>query len=162
MSFALRLPRAEDAEWITAACQDPFILRYTLVPRPYVVEHARRFVVDHNGELHVRVIAETDDTGVGMCSIHRVDATTGEGTAGYWVAPWARRRGAATAGMRLLADAARAIPGLTHLTLSIVEHNLASRGVAERAGFTLTDDDSRTCIDGGSQARAVVYRLDVG
>lgn len=161
MSFTLRTPRAADAEWITEACQDPLVLRYTLVPRPYDIEHARRFVVDHNGELHVRVIAEADGTGVGMCSIHRLDPDTGEGTAGYWVAPWARRRGAATAAMRLLAAEARSIVGLTHLTLSIVEHNHASRAVAERAGFTLTDDCSRTCIDGGAQARAVVYRMEI-
>jgi len=49
VSFTLRLPRAEDAEWITRACQDPLVLRYTLVPRPYTIEHARLFVVDHNG-----------------------------------------------------------------------------------------------------------------
>jgi len=161
VTFILRLPQADDAEWITEACQDRHVLRYTLVPRPYTIEHAHRFIDDHNGELHVRVIAEADGFGVGMCSIHGVDAATGEGTAGYWVAPWARRRGAATSAMRLLAAGARSIAGLTHLTLSIVATNRASRGVAEKAGFTLTDDSSRTCIDGGGQGRAVVYRLEI-
>lgn len=46
MAVRLRSLRDDDADWIFDACQDAEIQRWTLVPRPYLREHAESFV-DH-------------------------------------------------------------------------------------------------------------------
>jgi hypothetical protein len=42
--LVLRPKRIEDAEAITAACQDPEIPRWTFVPSPYTLDDARAFL----------------------------------------------------------------------------------------------------------------------
>ena len=42
--LTLRPPKPEDAEAVTAACQDPEIQRWTLVPSPYRREHAEAWL----------------------------------------------------------------------------------------------------------------------
>ena len=60
MVFSFRDPTLDDVDWITEACQDSEILRWTVVPRPYTKDHARSFVADHAGELHAwAIVAET-------------------------------------------------------------------------------------------------------
>ena len=94
--FTFKTPTLNDVDWITEACQDPEILRWTLVPRPYTTDHARSFVADLAGEVIAWTIFEDGDSrGIGMLGVHHV--VEGVASIGYWVAPWARRRGAASA-----------------------------------------------------------------
>jgi hypothetical protein len=58
MVFSFRDPTLDDVDWITEACQDSEILRWTVVPRPYTKDHARSFVADHAGELHAWAIVD--------------------------------------------------------------------------------------------------------
>ena len=55
-TFALREPVLTDAEWITQACQDTEVQRWTLVPRPYKREHALGFIDNTINETHRWVI----------------------------------------------------------------------------------------------------------
>ena len=45
--FVLRPKRPDDADALTAACQDPEISRWTLVPSPYTRADANRFIAVH-------------------------------------------------------------------------------------------------------------------
>lgn len=54
---------------------------------------------------------------------------------GYWVAPWARRRGVATAALRLLSLWAIDHLQLQRLQLTVFPGNDASQGVAARVGY---------------------------
>ena len=65
----------------------------------------------------------------------------------YWVYPAFRGQGHAARAMALLCDAAAAIPGLTQIEAHIDPDNLASRRVAEGAGFVeagVVEDDAWT------------------
>jgi RimJ/RimL family protein N-acetyltransferase len=59
------------------------------------------------------------------------------GDIGYWVGAAARGRGVATAATRLLCDFAFASLGLRRIELNAAVGNVASRRVAEKAGFEL-------------------------
>ncbi len=74
---------------------------------------------------------------LGSVSLHRIDRDQGDAEVGYWVAPWARRRGVGAA-----AAAAAATYGFERLGLHRVHllhsvENAASCAVAQRAGFLL-------------------------
>ena len=164
-SVTLRDLASSDASWIAEACTDPEILRWTLVPRPYTPAHAEQFVIDRAGELCVWVIDDgTPGRGAGVISIHRVDAATGTAEIGYWVAPWARRRGSAAAAVRELVRIATTAGTATAFSALIAETNSASRRVAESAGFALAppDDITETCPDGECQVAALRYVLRTG
>jgi RimJ/RimL family protein N-acetyltransferase len=88
--FTFREPTLDDVDWITEACQDSEILRWTVVPRPYTKDHARSFVADRAGELCAWAIIDSrNERGAGMLGVHHV--TDGVASIGYWIALWARR-----------------------------------------------------------------------
>jgi len=138
-TLVLRAPTDDDAGAIHAACQDPEIPRWIpVIPQPYTEESAREFVA-----------WSRDQWERGSYSFVIVDANTGEllgaigmgvndgfkiGHIGYWVAPAARRRGVATRALRLLAGWAHD-QGLGRVELITDPDNVASQGVAEKAGF---------------------------
>lgn len=161
IDVALRPLSDSDIDWITAACQDPEIQRWTIVPRPYTRQHAVDFVVTGAGEFRVRVIFSTRDLRpLGVISIHSVDKKTGTVDIGYWVAPWARRRGVARGAVLLLCAEACAVPGAKFVTARIAETNVASRRTVESCGFELVDiSTTETCPDGQGTAPTTNYRL---
>ena len=61
------------------------------------------------------------------------------GHIGYAVVPWQRRRGYATAALRLLLPEAKA-EGLAHVDLTVEPHNFASRRVIEANGGILLEE----------------------
>jgi uncharacterized protein YhfF/RimJ/RimL family protein N-acetyltransferase len=158
LSHRLRGLQPEDAEWIYRACQDAEVQRWTTVPRPYTREHAESFVRDQAGERLANAIIDTrSGEPVGVAGIHNI--TDGVATVGYWVAPWGRRRGAASTAMRILPSLAARRGATNAARATIAETNSASRRVAERAGFSLTGTSATTCPDGECQVVGLEYRL---
>ncbi|RKN27962.1 GNAT family N-acetyltransferase [Micromonospora musae] len=138
----LRPWRADDAEAVYRACQDPDIQRWTTVPRPYRPEHAHGFVTDFTASVW------RDGTGapfavcdaatgelLGSCGLVALDTRLGSGEVGYWTAPWARGRGVTTRATRALARWAFDVLKLRRLSWQAEVGNHASRLVALRAGF---------------------------
>jgi RimJ/RimL family protein N-acetyltransferase len=169
MDLALRPLVATDADWIFAACQDADIQRWTTVPAPYTRAHAEHFVATAPERPWTWAVVDTSAPlpGLAMASIHRIDPSNGEADAGYWVAPWARRRGVATWAVGQLAAQARAMPDVGSIALIIAAGNIASRRTAEAAGFTLDPDAVDEATDRRDPERtaaeqvvpAVRYRL---
>lgn len=160
MIVDLRQPQDDDIDWITNACQDPEIQRWTLVPRPYMRHNAEEFVsVCRSQPSHFAIVERETNLGVGMISIHGIDQQTGEANAGYWVAPWARRRGVATQALHQLLQHAQTLEAAKTLTLKISPANLASRGTAAKCGFIVVRTESQSCHDGDSPTDALIYSL---
>ena len=156
--FEIREPLLADAEWITQACQDIEIQRWTLVPRPYKREHALGFVNNTINEAHRWVIEDqATNEPVGVISIHTIDLNTGDADTGYWIAPWGRRRGAAAYALNLVEQFAFTIPTIKSLSAHIAESNAASRATANRAGFTNMGSSAESCPDGNNQVPALTY-----
>jgi RimJ/RimL family protein N-acetyltransferase/nitrite reductase/ring-hydroxylating ferredoxin subunit len=137
----LRPLRAEDAPSITAACQDPAIARWIpLIPVPYEEADARRFILMTlqawaDGTGHEFAIADPGtNEWLGSVGIH-VGANPRRFAVGYLVAPQHRRRGLATRALRLAAGWAFENLAVERLALWTLPGNVASQGVAEKAGF---------------------------
>ena len=142
-TLVLRLPREADAPAIAAACADPEIARWIPVPVPYRLEDARAFVAFtaegwSSGREPTFVIADaTDGALLGTLAFHRRPDEPGKAAVGYWLAPGARGRGAATGAVLLAVRWAFGIePALVRIELLTLVGNEASGRVALRAGFT--------------------------
>ena len=156
--YALRSLVVDDADWITRACQDDEIKRWTLVPRPYTRDHAIEFISNHGNEYAVCVIETLQtNTPAGVISIHKISEPSGVASIGYWVAPWFRRRGVACAAIELVVAYSQTIAGVTACHANIAMTNIASRKTVERAGFVELKNIDETCPDGDDLVSAVVY-----
>ena len=137
----LRLIADADVPAITAACQDPEIVRYTTIPSPYELHHAREWQLRSEAgrtagtDIGALIVDADSDGLLGSVGMHGLDPATGRAAAGYWVAAHARRQGVATRGVRLLCTFAFGELGVERIELWIEPQNEPSRRVAERVGF---------------------------
>ena len=160
LSHRLRVLNPSDAEWITRACQDEEVQRWTKVPKPYMREHADSFIKNKNGDLAAWAIVDSrTQEPVGVCSIHNI--TNGVASVGYWVAPWGRKSGAASTALRIMPTLARRIGNAHTLQATIAETNAASQRTAARAGFTLIGNSPDSCPDGTEVAQGLLYELRI-
>ena len=157
-TFALRQPVLADAEWMTTACQDTEIQRWTLIPRPYMRDHALGFIDNTINEAHRWVIEQQEtNEAVGVVGIHTIDLDTGDANTGYWIAQWGRRRGAAVHALHLVEQFALTIPTIKFLSAHIAETNAASRATASRAGFISMGNAQKPCRDGENIVPALTF-----
>ena len=158
LTHRLRPLQSSDAEWIYHACQDTEVQRWTQIPRPYTRDHAKSFVADQNGELLANAIINSR-TGepAGVAGIHHIK--NGVATVGYWIAPQARRAGAASTALKILPTIARRLGDAQTVRAIIAETNVASRATAERAGFKIARKSAEQCPDGTAQTTALDYEL---
>jgi RimJ/RimL family protein N-acetyltransferase len=138
--LVLRPRRLEDADALTAACQDPEIVRWTRVPSPYTREDALEFIARdvieaQAGEAVGLVAVDEDDRLLGSISIMDLLSTPGYGEIGYWVAAGARGRGVATRAVRLLTAWGHAELGLDRLEVHVHKDNELSHRVPLAAGY---------------------------
>ncbi|MEN9648011.1 MAG: hypothetical protein RLZ17_47 [Actinomycetota bacterium] len=158
LTHRLRPLQSSDADWIYHACQDAEVQRWTKIPRPYTREHAKSFVIDQNGELLATAIINSR-TGepAGVAGIHHIK--DGVATVGYWIAPEARRTGAASTALRILPSIAKRLGQVYTVRAVIAKINVASRATAERAGFNIARKSAEQCPDGATQTAALDYEF---
>lgn len=134
----LRPLAADDADDVQRAADDPEIRRWMSWAEGYDRAQAVEFctVTAHSGpETKVAWAIDAGDRLDGAIGLNRADWANGKVEIGYWVAPWARRRGYAVESVRAAAAYAFSI-GFHRVELLAAVGNTASRGVAVRAGFT--------------------------
>jgi RimJ/RimL family protein N-acetyltransferase len=150
----------DDIAWVCQVSQDPAIqANLPQVFAPYRREHAAFFVRqmtlaawDTRSRAEF-LVAETPAGGAAGTRLGRVGLglrphDPGAAEIGYWMDPRARGRGVATAAVRALCQWA-----FTALDLALIEWhaevgNVASRRVAEKAGFLI----------GGTLRRRLIHR----
>jgi RimJ/RimL family protein N-acetyltransferase len=152
----MRPRRPEDVDAIVAACQDPEIPRWTMVPSPYTREDAEQWLARQDPSSVHLLAVDADDRLLGSFSLMEVDAERGYGEIGYWVVAEARRRGVATRAVSLLRDWA-ANEGLRELEIMAEPENVGSARVAERAGFAPVDGRRASPRDPSGESKYVVY-----
>ncbi|MER7442224.1 GNAT family N-acetyltransferase [Micromonospora avicenniae] len=137
----LRPSRLTDVADTTAACADPAIQRFLPgLPDPYTEENARWWITEGapaawaTGGAAYAIADPATDRLLGAAGLSNPVPERRQAEIGYWVAPWARGRGVATAATRALAEAAFAA-GTVRLELLTREENTASQRVALAAGF---------------------------
>jgi RimJ/RimL family protein N-acetyltransferase len=134
---------AADLRGMVLAFSDPVMRRFSWRTAPYTEADARDHFAGQEaarlrGEELSFVLVEPRDQDVVLGSVWLCEVRLDQGCAavGYWLAPEARGRGAATQAVRLLAGWAFAGLGLARLELTCGPDNAASQHVAERCGFT--------------------------
>jgi RimJ/RimL family protein N-acetyltransferase len=128
----LRPWRESDADDCAAACNDPLIQRYLpLLARPYTRQDALTWFANQSGTQYAVVDPDTDRL---LGAVGLVPHGKGVAEVGYWVAPWARGRGIATAAVNAITAEAFEV-GLVRLYLSIKPDNATSQRVALAAGY---------------------------
>jgi len=133
----LRPWREEDVPAIAAACSDPeTALWLDRLPQPYREDDARAYLAHVRAdERGAHFAIELDGEPAGSISVRFDFWEEGIADIGYWVGPWARRRGVATRALVLVSRWALEQEGVGRLQLRAALDNVASCAVAERAGF---------------------------
>lgn len=140
--LVLRPPLPSDVDEVTAACQDPEIQRWTVVPTPYRRTDAEYFVerigaAGWAGGTNCTWVVRTAEDGalVGAQGVALKADRPGTGEIGYWVAPGLRRLGYAYEASRAVVDWSFAVLGLRRLEWVAYTGNEPSRALADRLGF---------------------------
>ncbi len=81
------------------------------------------------------IARRSDDVAIGHCGLWLKDLDEGRASAGYAIAPFARRRGYAAEALAALTEFAWTVPGLHLVELFIEPWNDPSIRTAERAGY---------------------------
>ena len=137
----LRPLRDIDLNDVKAACNDDAIRAWLPLPIPYTDDDARDFVLEHapkqlaSGAGLERAI-ESEGRLCGLIGLQNTSWAVGSTEAGYWVAPWGRRRGLASTALRTMTEFAFA-QGLQRVEVRVATKNFASLNVALRAGFQI-------------------------
>lgn len=132
----------DDVPALTAACQDPEIPRWTVVPSPYTEDHAREFVMACEADrkagrqLALAIVGRDGGRLLGAIGLAGIDRQQRSGEIGYWIAREARRRSVGTRAARLITRWALTEFELERVELLANPLNEASQRLAERAGFT--------------------------
>lgn len=137
----LRAPAERDVDAITAACQDPEIVRWTTVPDPYSRSDAEFYVRRLApgewalGTECVLAIVDGADNWVGNITLRLAGPESTTGEVGFLVAPQARGQGYASAALDALSAWSVEVFGVERIVWRALVGNDASRRVAQRAGF---------------------------
>jgi RimJ/RimL family protein N-acetyltransferase len=107
--ITLRPWERRDVAAVAAACQDPEIPRWTVVPRNYTERHAREFIAGTAGDIRsgrelALAIVDADDRLLGALGISNFDWANLKAEIGYWIVREERRRGVGSRGAKLLAE----------------------------------------------------------
>jgi RimJ/RimL family protein N-acetyltransferase len=137
----LRPWERRDVAAVAAACRDPEIPRWTVVPYGYTERQARDFVAGTGADLAAGrelalAVVDSGDRLVGAVGLANFDWANLKAEIGYWVVAEARRRAVGTRATRLLAEWALTGLGLERVELLANPQNEPSQRLAERAGFT--------------------------
>ncbi|MFF5069984.1 GNAT family N-acetyltransferase [Micromonospora olivasterospora] len=137
----LRPFRPGDTADTAVACADPLTQRFiSRLPSPYTEADARWWITEGapaawaGGGAAYAIADPATDRLLGAIGLSNPLPARGQAEIGYWVAPWGRGRGIATAATRALAEAALA-HGAARLELLTHAENGPSQRVALAAGF---------------------------
>ena len=165
--LTLRPFRETDIAWVCEVSQDPAIQHNLAeVFAPYRVEHAAYFVRQlaraswDSGQRAEFLVAETGaGTRLGRVALDLRPHDPGAGEIGYWMDPRARGRGVATAAVQTLCRWAFGARNLTLIEWRCEVGNIASRRVAEKAGFLIEATLRRRLVHRGLRVDAWVGSL---
>lgn len=138
--LVLRAFAVTDVPDLLTACADAEIVRWNPGPADADAGAATAFMSGRNdwsrGQHASWAMADLADRLIGSVSLHRIDPDQRDAEVGYWIGPWARRRGHATEAVSLASRFAFASLGLHRVYLYHAVENSGSCRVAAAAGFT--------------------------
>lgn len=131
-----------DIPWVYEVLQDPEVQRFMQVPSPYRLEDAashveQAYIAGGDDGRRAEFVAEDAATATRLGRVGLYLGEYGGAEMGYWVDPRARNRGVATTAVRAVCQWAVTAAGVELIEWRCVAGNIASRRVAEKAGFLI-------------------------
>lgn len=157
----LRPFEEEDAADVLAASRDAEILRWMAWAPAQTARSAREWCTTHahrDPADAVNFAITGGDRLIGAVGLDRPEWTDGRVEVGYWIAPWARRKGYAVEATRGVAAYAFE-KGIHRVELLAAVGNRASQGVALKAGFTREGVLREAVLTPAGRADAVLFSL---
>jgi RimJ/RimL family protein N-acetyltransferase len=162
--LALRPFAMADIGWVYEVSLDQVLQHFVQVPSPYRREDAAFFVEQvaiagwdsgHRAEF----VAEDAATGTRLGRVGLDLLRPGTAEVGYWVDPRARERGVATSAVRAACQWAVTTQGVELIEWRCEVGNVASRRVAEKAGFLVEATLRKRLVNRGVRVDAWVGSL---
>jgi RimJ/RimL family protein N-acetyltransferase len=142
----LRAYREADIPDLLATWQDDLMKLWSVGPDTEA--EAREWFEFRNdwshGEHASWAVTDDSDRLLGSVSLHHIDLDQRESQIGYWVSPWARRRGVSSAAVRLAVTYGFTELGLRRIMAYHAVENVGSCAVARSAGFRLEGELKRS------------------
>jgi RimJ/RimL family protein N-acetyltransferase len=131
-----------DIPWVYEVSRDPVLQRFMQVPSPYRLEDAashveQDYIAGWDEGRRVEFVAEDAATATRLGRVGLLLGEPGAAEVGYWVDPRARKRGVATTAVRAVCQWAVTTADIELIEWRCEAGNLASRRVAEKAGFLI-------------------------
>jgi len=160
----LRPFTAADIPGVYEVSLDPALQHFVQVPSPYRIEHAAFFVrqvaiAGWDSGQRAEFVAQEAATGARLGRVGLGLRQPGAAEIGYWVDPRARNRGVATSAVRAVCEWAVTTLGVELIEWRCETGNIASRRVAEKAGFLLEATLRKRLIHRGTRVDAWVGSL---
>ena len=140
--WALRPERPGDAADLARAfAEDPHLAVDWGIDQIPDEETARRWLTDHaalwdNGDGRHFAIADVEsDALLGGCNFHSIRPEHNRAEIGFWLAPWARRRGIGSAAVSAACEWAFGQWGLVRIEMTTLPDNEGSLALARKIGF---------------------------
>lgn len=136
----------DDIEAIYEACQDPLIPRFTTVPSPYTMTHAKFFVEEQEparfaskSELLFVITQGHDEEEefCGLISFHSVSLGNHAAEIGYWIAVPARGKGIGSTAAKIITEYGFQTMGFKRIEALVDVDNEASKALLRSAGYQL-------------------------
>ncbi|MGW8381121.1 GNAT family protein [Streptomyces sp. ODS28] len=184
--LTLRPLEERDVDAVTAACQDPEILRWIPLPEPYEREHAEQFVLEVSGagwhedtmynfgvftKERAEEEEEEEDGGdggdgggalvgsMGLVRIGQLSSPERQAEIGFWTAKEHRGRGYTAEAARAVAGWAFDALGVERLEWVAQVGNVGSLAVADRLGFVQEGVQRARIVHRGTRRDAWVAAL---
>jgi RimJ/RimL family protein N-acetyltransferase len=140
--LTLRPFTAADIPWVYEVLLDPVLQRFMQLPSPYRLEDAashvkQLYIGGWDSGRRAEFLAEDAATATPLGRVGLRLGEPGAAEVGYWVDPSARQRGVATAAVRAACQWAMTTAGIELIEWRCEADNIASRRVAEKAGFLI-------------------------
>ena len=140
--LTLRPFTTADIPWVYEVSLDPVLRRFMQLPSPYRLEDAASHVEEAyiggwDDGRSAEFVAEDAATATRLGRVGLRMGEPGAAEVGYWVDPRARQRGVATAALRAACRWAVTTAGIEFIEWRCEAGNIASRRVAEKAGFLI-------------------------
>ncbi len=131
-----------DIPWVYEVLLDPVLQRFMQLPSPYRLEDAashveQEYIAGGDDGRRANFLAEDAATGTRLGRVGLRPGEPGAAEIGYWVDPRARNRGVATTAVRAVCQWAVTTAGIELIEWRCEAGNIASRRVAEKAGFLI-------------------------